>query len=126
MARPTVPATSPALDLTMTIPYAIRQQWYQQGETPYSCRTGTGFRIHLSGNPTNQELGLEILPLVKFRPANPRVLPSDRDTLIVAAEAHIDSVAVTDLEGLVLFQRKGECPSDTRTRLSSDAVDDAA
>src|ERR1700745_2919859 len=75
---------------------------------------------------TNQELGLEILPLVKFRPANPRVLPSDRDTLIVAAEAHIGSVAVTDLEGLVLFQRKGERPSDTRTRLSSDAVDDAA
>ena len=82
--------------------------------------------LRLSGNPTNQELGLEILPLVKFRPANPRVLPSDRDTLIVAAEAHIGSVAVTDLEGLVLFQRKGECPSDTRTRLSSDVVDDAA
>src|SRR6266478_3510269 len=56
MARPTVPATSPALDLTMTIPYAIRQQWYQQGETPYSCRTGTGFRMHLSGFPTNREL----------------------------------------------------------------------
>jgi hypothetical protein len=41
---------------------------------------------------------------------------------MVAAEAHIGSVAVIDLEGLVLFQRDGERPSDARTCLSSDSV----
>jgi hypothetical protein len=43
------------------------------------------------------------LLLMKLRPANPGILPRHRNTLIVATEAHIGSVAVTDLEGLVLF-----------------------
>src|ERR1700741_1697792 len=64
--------------------------------------------------------------LFLFPPANPGILPSHRDTLIVAAKAHIGSVAVTDLEGLVLFQRNGERPSYARTRLSSDGIGNAA
>jgi len=39
---------------------------------------------------------------VKFWPANPGILPSHRDTLVVAAETHVGSVAVANLDGLVL------------------------
>ncbi len=59
---------------------------------------------------------------VKFRPANPGVLPRHRDTLVVAAETHVGSVAVANLDGLMLDQRKRKGPSNARTCLSSGGI----
>ena len=56
---------------------------------------------------------------------NPGILPGHRDTLIVAAEAHVGPVAVAELHGLVLAQRKRKGPSDARACLPSDGIGNA-
>jgi hypothetical protein len=46
--------------------------------------------------------------------ADPRVLPSERDILIVSAESNICSVAIANFYRLALADRKGRRPSYSR------------
>src|SRR5580704_18457220 len=62
---------------------------------------------------------------VKFRAADPRILPSYGDALIVAAKTHIGSIAVAHLNGLVFAHRKRRGRSDARVCLAGTMIGNA-
>src|SRR3984957_16932548 len=55
-------------------------------------------------------------------PADPGILPRYRDVLIVPAEQKIDTVAITDFQGLMFAQPVGACHSHTGARLQGFQV----
>ena len=59
--------------------------------------------------------------------SQPRILPSNRDILVVPAKANVGTIAVGDLDRLALGKGKRNGPSDARTGLLgleiADAVD---
>jgi predicted metal-dependent phosphoesterase TrpH len=53
-------------------------------------------------------------------------LPSDREILIVAAEADVGAVAITDFDGMVAGETEGASASETGADLLAGEVGDTA
>src|SRR5208283_656963 len=62
---------------------------------------------------------------MKFRPTNPRVLPSQRNTLIVTAETDIGAVTIAYFDGLVFPQWKRKGCANARICLAGDGIGNA-
>src|SRR5580704_18248957 len=61
-----------------------------------------------------------------FRPANPRILPTNRNVLIIPAVADVRAVVVADFHGLMFRDRNRRSYASTRIPLHGVQIRDAA
>ena len=85
---------------------------------PHSDRLFLGASPHRSENSTG---GIDT-SLALPRCSYPRVLPSHRYVVVVAAKSDVSTSAKTDLQSLMLAHRQGDCHSDARVPLKRKSV----